>query len=152
MTIRFKQFLLPCVAAGCIFLQAFSVVLASSPSVLINTQLERGIAAAQACEAEVDDDLTSYGECVGHAADRLAGQRRSLVAHSLVGLYFQAWLIADLAARQGSTRSAALRGSYQQALARGLRSTSLTVQQLCTVKQLDCEPVMQRLRQKIAPN
>ena len=103
-----------------------------------------GFSEAQACEPEIDDDLTSYGECIGHAADRMA--RREL---SLLGLHFQAWLIADLAARQGSTSSQRLRQRYFQSLSRSLQKTGWSVKQLCTAKQLECETVELRLRQKL---
>lgn len=147
MTIRFKQFLFPCVVTLQLFGQAMSTAWAGKPPSSLDGQLERGIAAAQACEIELDDDLTAYGECVGHAADRLSRQ-----PHSRVGLHFQAWLIADLAARQGSTRSAQLRLGYQQALERGLRRSKVNLQLLCKIKNLDCAPVNQRLGQKLGSN
>ena len=107
-------------------------------------QVRSGFKVAQACEVEIDDDLTSYGECIGHAADRLAGQRLGLL-----GLHFQAWMMADLAARQGSTRSLQLRTRYQRVLSKGLRANGWTVRQLCAVKQLTCGPVELRLRQTL---
>ena len=107
-------------------------------------QVRAGFKVAQACELEIDDDLTSYGECIGHAADRLVGQRLGLL-----GLHFQAWMVADLAARQGSTRSLQLRSRYQQALSKNLRASGWTVKQLCEVKQLACKPVELRLTQKL---
>lgn len=107
-------------------------------------QVRQGFTVAQACEVEIDDDLTSYGECIGHAIDRMTGQRLGLL-----GLHFQAWLIADLAARQGSTRSVQLRQRYQQALSRSLRANGWTVQQLCKAKSLACEPVQQRMQQRM---
>ena len=143
----FKRFLLPCVAAAVTYASVMSSASAKTNSLPANAQLERGIAAAQTCETELDDDLTPYGECIGHAADRLSRQQKIMA-----GLYFQAWLIADLAARQGSTRAAQLRLNQQQALTRSLRSSGLSVQQLCKLKSLECGPVLQRLNQKIAPN
>ncbi len=107
-------------------------------------QVRQGFTTAQACEVEIDDDLTSYGECIGHAVDRLNGQRLTLL-----GLHFQAWLIADLAARQGSTRSQLLRQRYQQALSRGLRANRWNIGQLCEAKKMRCDSVKQRLQQKI---
>jgi hypothetical protein len=125
----------------CIFLSAMvQAKTVASPG----DRVRQGFAVAQACEAEIDDDLTSYGECIGHAVDRMAGQRLSLL-----GLNFQAWLIADLAARQGGTRAAPLRQRYQEALFRSLRANGWSVQQLCKAKKLACEPVQLRLRQRI---
>lgn len=115
----------------------------ASPAAPLDTQLRLGFAAAQACEAEVDDDLTAYGECIGHAADRIPGQKLALL-----GLNFQAWLIADLMARQASNRAAPLRQRYQKALEQGLRVNGVGLQQLCTAKTLACGPIQQRLRQK----
>lgn len=108
------------------------------------SSLRHGFSQAQACESEIDDDLTSYGECIGHATDRMT--RKHL---SLLGLYFQAWLIADLAARQGSIASQQLRRRYQNGLSRSLRTTGLSLKQLCAAKQLACEPVAERLKQKL---
>ena len=112
-------------------------------SVSTNT-VSNGFSEAQACEPEIDDDLTFYGECIGHAADRMSRQQLSLL-----GLHFQAWLIADLAARQGSTSSQHLRQRYFQSLSRSLRKTGWNVKQLCTAKQLECETVKLRLQQKL---
>ena len=123
-----------------IFVSAVSAKTAVTPA----DQVRIGFVQAQACEAEIDDDLTAYGECIGHAADRIAGQRLALL-----GLNFQAWLIADLAARQRSTRSSQLRQRYSQAVARGLRAQGWTVKQLCQIKQMACEPVELRLQQKM---
>ena len=117
---------------------------ATTPARSPAEQVRSGFKVAQACEGEIDDDLTAYGECVGHAADRLAGQRLGLL-----GLHFQAWMMADLAARQGGTRSSALRARYQRALEKSLRANGWTVKQLCEVKQLMCSPVELRLAQKL---
>lgn len=107
-------------------------------------QVRQGFTVAQACEVEIDDDLTSYGECIGHTIDRMTNQRLALL-----GLHFQAWLIADLAARQGSTRSVQLRQRYQQALFRSLRTNGWSLEQLCKAKRLACESVQLRMQQKI---
>ena len=117
---------------------------AATPHPLSAKQVRSGFKVAQACEVEIDDDLTSYGECIGHAADRLAGQRLALL-----GLNFQAWMVADLAARQGSTRSLLLRTRYQRALEKSLRANRWAVKQLCEVKQLACGPIELRLTQKL---
>ena len=130
-----------CMAISFCFLTAAA---AATPHPLPAEQVRSGFKVAQACELEIDDDLTSYGECIGHAADRLTGQRQALL-----GLHFQAWMMADLAARQGSTRSLALRAGYQRALEKSLRANGWTVKQLCIVKQLTCAPVELRLRQKL---
>lgn len=112
----------------------------------LDTQLRIGFSAAQACEPEIDDDLSAYGECIGHAADRFPGQKLPLL-----GLNFQAWLIADLMARQSSHRAIALRQRYQKALEQGMRANGVRLGQLCAAKTLACGPIQQRMRQKIQP-
>ncbi len=37
--------------------------------------IERGFLAAQACEAEIDDDLDQYRECIRHVIDRMRANR-----------------------------------------------------------------------------
>ena len=151
MTLLVKICKVSCAAsciAACLGMFAATAVAATAdaPAPLLPhaEQVRIGFKVAQACEVEIDDDLTSYGECIGHAADRLAGQRLGLL-----GLNFQAWMMADLAARQGSTRSLALRTRYKQALTKGLRTNRWTVKQLCEIKQLACAPVELRLKQKL---
>ena len=131
--------------AACLAISFWMLTAAAAPvpAQLSTEQVRTGFKVAQACELEIDDDLTSYGECIGHAADRLAGQRARLL-----GLHFQAWMMADLAARQGSTRSLQLRTRYQRALEHSLRANRWTIKKLCEVKQLTCVPVELRLKQK----
>jgi hypothetical protein len=105
--------------------------------------VSRGVVAAQACEIEIDDDLGLYEDCVGQAANRLRRQPQQLL-----GLHFQAWLVADLAARQGAGRSVIMRQDQHQALKRLLRKTGQSMTTLCSVKQLDCAEVQQRMLQK----
>ena len=147
MTLLVKICKVSC-AVACLGMFAAAAVAATTaaPAPLLPhaEQVRIGFKTAQACEVEIDDDLTSYGECIGHAADRLAGQRLGLL-----GLHFQAWMMADLAARQGSTRSLQLRTRYQRVLSKGLRANGWTVRQLCAVKQLTCGPVELRLRQTL---
>ena len=131
-------------ATSMCLLAASAAAGAATPHPLSAEQVRSGFKVAQACEVEIDDDLTSYGECIGHAADRLAGQRLALL-----GLNFQAWMMADLAARQGSTRSLLLRTRYQRALEKSLRANRWAVKQLCEVKQLACGPIELRLTQKL---
>ncbi len=106
--------------------------------------LRSGFALAQTCEKEIDDDLTFYGECIGHAMDRVAGQRQVLL-----GLHFQAWLMADLAARQNSTRSIELRKRHAQGMQRQLRASGMTLDQLCQAKKIVCETVRERMAQRL---
>ena len=132
------------IATSICLLAASAAAGAATPHPLSAEKVRSGFIVAQACEVEIDDDLTSYGECIGHAADRLAGQRLALL-----GLNFQAWMIADLAARQGSTRSLLLRTRYQRALDKSLRANRWAVKQLCEVKQLTCGPIELRFKQKL---
>jgi hypothetical protein len=106
--------------------------------------LRSGFDLAQACESEIDDDMTFYGECIGHAMDRMPGQK-----HVLLGLHFQAWLMADLAARQNSPRAVALRQQHLKAAKLQLRATGTTLNQLCRIKQLSCNTVRLRMGQHI---
>ena len=106
-----------------------------------------GFAVAQACEVELDDDLSAYGDCIGHAKDRLAHAKASRL--TVLGLHFQAWLIADLAARQGATRAVVLRQRYKAALGQGLRRSGWRMEQLCEAKNLACESVQLRMQQKM---
>ncbi len=140
-----RQIFAGVVAAALVCSAAMASAAIASADKTAGVQLSRGIAAAQACESEIDDDLTPYGECVGHAADRLAKQ-----PVTLLGLHFQAWLIADLAARQGSTRAAQLRQRYRLALQQGMRHTGLNLPNLCALKSLDCASIAQRFKQQIA--
>jgi hypothetical protein len=130
------------------FLIAFAGLLGLADAAAQSPQLERnlrsGFAMAQACEKEIDDDMTFYGECIGHAADRVAGQRRVLL-----GLHFQAWLMADLAARQNSTHALALRTQHVQGLAKQMKATKISWSQLCSAKQMRCELVKERLAQSL---
>jgi hypothetical protein len=103
-----------------------------------------GFALAQTCEKEIDDDMTDYGECIGHAIDRVAGQR-----HVLLGVHFQAWLMADLAARQNSLRASVLRRQHAQGMNKQMRATKITLTEVCKAKQLPCEPIKERLAQKL---
>lgn len=151
MTLSIKICKWVCIAncvAACLCLFSATAVAATTAALslapLPAEQVRSGFKVAQACESEIDDDLTSYGECIGHAADRLADQRLGLL-----GLYFQAWMMADLAARQGSTRSLQLRTHYQRVLSKSLRANGWTVRQLCAVKQLTCGPVKLRLSQTL---
>ncbi len=110
------------------------------PHSAFEQSIRSGIALAQACENEIDDDMALYGECIGHVVNRVARQK-----HVLLGVYFQAWLIADLAARQNSPRALALRKRHQQGIGRLLRATGHKLDQLCDTKQLACSTVRARM-------
>ena len=140
MTKRLGLHIATIILAGMVVTAQAGTALAPLPA----NQVRHGFAVAQACEAEIDDDLTAYGECIGHAIDRVPGQRLALL-----GIHFQAWLIADLAARQGGVRAVQLRQRYQHLLQRSQRTTGWSIQKLCEVKRLVCEPVKVRLQQKI---
>ena len=114
---------------------------------LLTEQTRLGFVMAQACEVEIDDDLSAYGDCIGHAKDRL--NHAKAPHQAVLGLHFQAWLIADLAARQGATHSLLLRQRYKDAVAQGLRRSGWRMEQLCQAKNLACEPVQLRMRQKM---
>jgi hypothetical protein len=107
-------------------------------------KLQAGFALAQACEHEIDDDMAMYEECIGHAMNRVTGDR-----HVLLGIHFQAWLIADLAARQNSPRAATLRKLHQQGVTRQLRATQLKLGELCRVKSIPCAHVRTRMYSRL---
>lgn len=102
--------------------------------------VRNGFAIAQACEKEIDDDMASYEECVGHAVNRIA-----IKDHVLLGLHFQVWLMADLAARQNSPRAMALRTRHAQGLKQQLQTTGLSLSQLCQIKKVSCSTVRARM-------
>ncbi len=98
---------------------------------LQQAQLQRGFATAQTCEPEIDDDLDQYQECVGHAINALG--------HSGVyrlGAHFQAWLIADLAARQNSATASEMRHRQRQHIERLLITKKMTLTQLAVAKKI----------------
>lgn len=128
----------------CVFLTVNSL---PSYAALKNTHeqsIRSGFALAQACESEIDDDMAMYEECIGHAVNRAAKQK-----HVLLGVHFQAWLMADLATRQNSPRALALRKRHQQGIERQLRTTGHKLDQLCDIKQLVCASVRTRMGQQL---
>jgi hypothetical protein len=105
--------------------------------------LQSGFVMAQSCEKEIDDDMAFYEECVGHAISRVAGQ-----SHVMLGLHFQAWLMADLAARQNSSRALILRKRHAHGLHQQLKATGMKLNQLCRAKKLSCSTVRSRMEQR----
>lgn len=107
---------------------------------------QAGIQGALACEAEIDDDLGQYEECLGHQANTWRRQPAALA-----GLHFQAWIMSDLAARQGAGRAELVRRQHRLGLARELRRAGLSLEQLCRLRGLDCGELRGRLRQSEGP-
>ncbi len=132
-------------SVSCLILAGMAFLSGSAEA---RSQTEQGLLSgftiAQACEKEIDDDMTDYGECIGHAINRVAGQRRVLL-----GLHFQAWLMTDLAARQNSTRASALRTQHAQGLAKQMKAIKITWTALCQAKNMQCEAVKERLAQSL---
>lgn len=106
--------------------------------------LQQGFRAAQACEAELDDDVAHYLECVRHVEEKY--QRAPGV---LLGLTFQAWLQLDLAARQHSTGAEKGRTAFAAKLWQRLRDQKLKPADLCAAKTMSCTDVELRLRHVI---
>jgi hypothetical protein len=104
--------------------------------------LRSGFVLAQACEGEIDDDMASYEECIGHAIDRVTAQR-----HVILGIHFQAWLMADLAARQNGSRALILRKRHARGMNLQMKATQVTLNQLCQAKQISCANVRLRMNQ-----
>jgi hypothetical protein len=109
-----------------------------------DARVQAGFATAQSCENEVDDDLGSYEECINHAANTLRSK-----PHALLGLHFQAWLVADLIARQHGPRAAHVRRVQQRSMQQQSRATGVTLAQLCTLKNLRCAEIRARMRHHI---
>jgi hypothetical protein len=106
--------------------------------------LRSGFVLAQACEKEIDDDMALYEECIGHAIDRVTAQR-----HVILGIHFQAWLMADLAARQNGPRALIMRKRHAQGMNQQIKLTGVTLNQLCQVKQISCATVRSRMNQRL---
>jgi hypothetical protein len=143
---KFMYLLQKLIWAGCLYL----IVSGSSTTLALNLpaadNIRAGFNLAQACENEIDDDMAMYEECIGHVIDRAAGKK-----HSLLGAHFQAWLMADLAARQNSPRALALRQRHYWATKRQLRATGLVLDDLCSIKKLSCATVRARMSSNLGP-
>jgi hypothetical protein len=128
------------------YVLAIALFSTASPSVAqprVEQDLRSGFALAQDCEKEIDDDMAFYEECIGHAVDRVIGK-----THVILGLHFQAWLMADLAARQDSPRALSLRKRHQQGLQQQLNATGIKLSQLCRAKKLSCATVRSCMGQR----
>ncbi|MGL5003737.1 MAG: hypothetical protein ACRDAM_12420 [Casimicrobium sp.] len=116
----------------------------TSSSRLSNTaidELNRGFIAAQACEKEIDDDLSAYRSCIDHLADR-----RGRAAKEKLGIHFQAWIVADLMARQHSDFAATMRSEQQKKTTVLLRTTRINLTQLCEAKRVACTDIAARMK------
>lgn len=81
-----------------------------------------------------------YEECIGHAINRIASKDQVLL-----GLHFQVWLMADLAARQNSPRAVVLRTRHEQGMKQQLQAIGLSLNQLCQIKKVSCSTVRARM-------
>jgi hypothetical protein len=123
---------------------AASSAFAQTPSRLpaaVADDLKRGFVAAQQCEKELDDDLSAYRSCIDYLTDR-----RERVAREKLGIHFQAWIVADLMARQHSDFAATMRSEQQKRISALLRTTRLTLAQLCEAKDVACADIGSRMR------
>jgi hypothetical protein len=103
---------------------------------------ELGVNAARGCEAEIDDDFAHYEECIGHAANRLPKQ-----AHQQLGLHFQAWVMADLGARQAAARASGMRSAQQKHVKRLMRQHRIKLAQLAKASGLPSADLQHRWAQ-----
>ena len=87
-------------------------------------RLQPGVALAQACEPDIDADLSHYVRCIDSAQ---AHHRERLGADARIGLLFQAWLMADLAVQQDSDGAAQARQRWWADLQQALRSRRLAL-------------------------
>jgi hypothetical protein len=125
-------------------LLAICITAAQAQAHGLEKQIQQGFLAAQACESEIDDDLGAYEECINHATNTL--RRQPTV---LLGLHFQAWLMADLAARQHAGRSFLIRQQQAQALHQQLKKNRLSLFRLCQIKRIDYADVSIRMAQRM---
>jgi hypothetical protein len=126
----------------CFFLALVGSLGSAMAQPKIEQALYSGFVLAQACEKEIDDDMASYEECIGHAIDRVTAQR-----HVVLGIHFQAWLMADLAARQNGSRALLLRKRHTQGMNLQMKATKVTLNQLCQAKKISCANVRLRMSQ-----
>jgi hypothetical protein len=125
-------------ALACAFAQTSSPPRLSSGAI---EELNRGFVAAQTCDKEIDDDLSAYRSCVDHLTDR-----RGRSAREKLGIHFQAWIVADLMARQHSDFAATMRSEQQKRIATLLRTTRLSLAQLCEAKNVACSDIGARMK------
>jgi hypothetical protein len=119
---------------GRLLLPLFSVAMAAAPSWLA------GVRAAHACEAQIDSELWTYAGCIDHAA-----AQRGWPAADRAALYFQAWLMADLAWTQDADGAAVLRQRWWRDWQRHSRRSGLTLDRVCQVQALACDDIRLRM-------
>ncbi len=119
-----------------------SVVHAQTP--VQQSELQIGFAASQRCEAEIDDDLDQYRECIGHVINALPAK-----GAARLGAHFQAWLMADLASRQASPVASSMRKTQHQYVKRFLIEQRLNLRQLVTFKNLRWHDISTRWHQQL---
>jgi hypothetical protein len=125
----------------------FSLVVTSpvyAQSLKERQALHQGFLAAQACEAEIDDDLDQYAECIRYLVDRF---RRD--ENQRLGIHIQAWLMADLAARQHSVGAVKLRDTQRTLIIALLSRQRLTLKQIAAEKGLRWKEFSVRWKQNI---
>ncbi len=120
--------------------------------------VQEGIATALACETEIDDDYWDYGNCIDLALDALKTKYPATTAdatrrqaQALAGAHWQAWLMADLGARQGAVGAAVLRKKHEQSLRLQLKAARWALERMCELRKLRCKEIRQRMAQKVAP-
>jgi hypothetical protein len=104
-------------------------------------QLHRGFVAAQRCETEIDDDLSAYRSCIDHLIDR-----RAHSSQEKLGIHFQAWIMADLMARQHSDFAVGMRSDQLKKMRALQRITRTTLRDLCAAKQVICGDISARVK------
>jgi hypothetical protein len=149
--LRLTRLALPATVAAAVLLSALGPSAAAATTALPlsaaqQRDLERGVAAAHACEGEIDGDLGPYVACIEH---RLS--QRGLPRAELAGLRLQAWLMADLALQQSTPGAVAARTRWWQALQTDLKRSRMTLEQLCVLRQLSCDDVRMRAARTAPP-
>ncbi len=125
---------------------AAATVFAGARDTSNRAALRSGIAEAQTCEAEIDDDLSNYRSCIDHLADR-----PSLTPHEKLGIRFQAWIIADLMARQHADFAARMRADQFEKMGQLQKKTRASVDELCEAKRIACNDIKARLKAASEP-
>jgi hypothetical protein len=127
------------VATACVVAAAW-VGFAISRHEALRDQVRAGFGAAQGCEPEIDDDLSNYVQCI----DARAADGKQAVPWRL-GLHFQSWLMADLAARQDAFGADEARARWRGSWTHHADALGLGLAALCHLKGLDTQDVQRRL-------
>jgi hypothetical protein len=109
-----------------------------------SAEIQRGVALARTCEVEIDSDLGDYESCIAHKLNTIAKAPKQRL-----GLHFQSWLMADLAARQSTTRAAQMRKEQHVAAVRLMQRFRIDLRELTRITGVPHKDAAIRWQQKI---